>query len=60
MTLKCLSEIAGLNVEAEYDQQFVVLFTMVMTAVNKMVRRAKPFAIEKPLLTTSSGTTLYR
>ena len=37
VTLKCLSEIAGLNVGAEYDAQFVILFTMVMTAVNKMV-----------------------
>jgi len=42
VTLKCLSEIAGLNVEAEYDQQFVVLFTMVMTAVNKMVSSSSP------------------
>jgi exportin-1 len=41
VTLKCLSEIAGLNVGAEYDVQFVVLFTMVMTAVNKMVRPSR-------------------
>jgi exportin-1 len=37
VTLKCLSEIAGLNVGPEYDAKFVVLFNMVMTAVNRMV-----------------------
>lgn len=37
ITLKCLSEIAALNVGQEYDPQFVILFTMVMTAVNKMI-----------------------
>lgn len=37
VTLKCLSEIAGLQVVPEYDAKFVVLFNMVMTAVNRMV-----------------------
>ncbi|KAF8333931.1 CRM1 C terminal-domain-containing protein [Cantharellus anzutake] len=37
ITLKCLSEIAALTVGPEYDPQFVILFTMVMTAVNKMI-----------------------
>lgn len=37
VTLKCLSEIAGLHVVAEYDAKFVVLFNMVMTAVNRMI-----------------------
>lgn len=37
VTLKCLSEIAGLSVGPEYDQKFVVLFNMVMTSVNRMI-----------------------
>ncbi|SOV03926.1 probable CRM1 - nuclear export factor, exportin [Ustilago sp. UG-2017a] len=37
VTLKCLSEIANLNVGAEYDPKFVVLFNMVMTSVNRMI-----------------------
>ena len=37
VTLKCLSEIAGLNVGPEYDPKFVILFAMVMTSVNRMV-----------------------
>lgn len=37
VTLKCLSEIAGLQVAPEYDAKFVVLFNMVMTAVNRMI-----------------------
>ncbi|KAN0064829.1 Karyopherin transporter [Thecaphora frezii] len=37
VTLKCLSEIANLNVGPEYDQKFVVLFNMVMTSVNRMI-----------------------
>lgn len=37
MTLKCLAEIAGLNVGPEYDPKFVILFAMVMTAVNRMI-----------------------
>lgn len=37
VTLKCLSEIAGLQVGPEYDAKFVVLFNMVMTAVNRMI-----------------------
>ncbi|KAH0445965.1 hypothetical protein IEQ34_025200 [Dendrobium chrysotoxum] len=37
VTLKCLSEIAGLQVVAEYDAKFVVLFNMVMTAINRMI-----------------------
>lgn len=37
VTLKCLSEIAGLQVVPEYDAKFVVLFNMVMTAINRMI-----------------------
>lgn len=37
MTLKCLAEIAGLNVGPEYDPKFAILFAMVMTAVNRMI-----------------------
>jgi exportin-1 len=37
LTLKCLAEIAGLNVGPEYDPKFVILFAMVMTSVNRMV-----------------------
>ena len=37
VTLKCLSEIGGLQVVPEYNAKFVVLFQMVMTSVNKMI-----------------------
>jgi exportin-1 len=37
VTLKCLSEIAGLQVGAEYDPKFVILFAMVMTSINKII-----------------------
>lgn len=37
VTLKCLSEIGGLNVGPEYNSKFVVLFEMVMTSVNRMI-----------------------
>jgi exportin-1 len=37
VTLKCLAEIAGLNVGPEYDPKFVILFAMVMTSINRMV-----------------------
>ncbi|PPQ68927.1 hypothetical protein CVT25_009021 [Psilocybe cyanescens] len=37
ITLKCLAEIAALNVGAEYDPKFVILFAMVMTSVNRMI-----------------------
>ncbi|KAF8352285.1 CRM1 C terminal-domain-containing protein [Amanita rubescens] len=37
VTLKCLAEIAALNVGPEYDPKFVILFAMVMTAVNRMI-----------------------
>lgn len=37
VTLKCLSEIAGLTVGPEYDPKFVVLFAMVMTSINRMI-----------------------
>lgn len=37
VTLKCLSEIAGLSVGTEYDQKFVTLFNMVMTSINRMI-----------------------
>ncbi|KIM28962.1 hypothetical protein M408DRAFT_329009 [Serendipita vermifera MAFF 305830] len=37
VTLRCLSEIAGLQVGTEYDFKFQVLFSMVMTSINRMV-----------------------
>ncbi|KAF5330960.1 hypothetical protein D9619_005998 [Psilocybe cf. subviscida] len=37
VTLKCLAEIAALNVGPEYDPKFVILFAMVMTSVNRMI-----------------------
>ncbi|KAI0041543.1 hypothetical protein FA95DRAFT_1683146 [Auriscalpium vulgare] len=37
ITLKCLAEVAALNVGPEYDPKYVSLFEMVMTAVNRMV-----------------------
>jgi exportin-1 len=37
VTLKCLAEIAALNVGPEYDPKFVILFQMVMTSVNRMI-----------------------
>ncbi|KZT28554.1 hypothetical protein NEOLEDRAFT_1129372 [Neolentinus lepideus HHB14362 ss-1] len=37
VTLKCLAEIAALNVGPEYDPKFAILFAMVMTAVNRMI-----------------------
>lgn len=35
--MKCLSEIAALNVGTDYDVKFVALFNMVMTSVNRMI-----------------------
>jgi len=37
VTLKCLAEIAALNVGPEYDPKFVILFAMVMTSINRMI-----------------------
>lgn len=38
VTLKCLSEIAGLQIKTNsYDEKFVVLFNMVMTSINRMI-----------------------
>ena len=37
VTLKCLSEIAGLTVGNEYNQKFVTLFIMVMQKINTMI-----------------------
>ncbi|KAJ7738510.1 CRM1 C terminal-domain-containing protein [Mycena maculata] len=37
VTLKCLAEIASLNVGPEYDPKFVILFQMVMTSINRMI-----------------------
>ncbi|KAG8925963.1 Karyopherin transporter [Tulasnella sp. 419] len=37
VTLKCLSEVAGLVVGSEYDPKFVIMFTKVMTSINKMI-----------------------
>ena len=37
VTLKCLAEIAALNVGPEYDPKFAILFAMVMTSINRMI-----------------------
>lgn len=37
VTLKCLSEIGGLQIGPEYNNKFIILFNMVMTSVNKMI-----------------------
>ncbi|KAJ9099182.1 Exportin-1 [Naganishia friedmannii] len=37
VTLKCLAEIAQLDVSADYNQKFVNMFAAVMTAVNNMI-----------------------
>ncbi|KZS98963.1 hypothetical protein SISNIDRAFT_492282 [Sistotremastrum niveocremeum HHB9708] len=37
ITIRCLSEIAALQVGPEYDPKFVILFAMVMTSVNRMI-----------------------
>ncbi|KAJ7693168.1 CRM1 C terminal-domain-containing protein [Mycena rosella] len=37
VTLKCLAEIAALEVGPEYDQKFTILFAMVMAAINRMI-----------------------
>lgn len=44
VTLKCLSEIAGLKLEPEYDQNLVVLFNLVMTSINRMIPPNTDFA----------------
>ncbi|PWN41529.1 putative CRM1-nuclear export factor, exportin [Ceraceosorus guamensis] len=45
VTLKCLSEIAGLQIKTNsYDEKFVVLFNMVMTSVNRMIPPSTNFA----------------
>ncbi|KAL1748108.1 CRM1 C terminal-domain-containing protein [Schizophyllum fasciatum] len=44
VTLKCLAEIAALNVGPEYDPKFAILFAMVMTSVNKMIPPGTDFA----------------
>jgi exportin-1 len=36
-TLRCLAEIAALQVGPEYDPKFVILFEMVMTSINRMI-----------------------
>ncbi|KAF7731603.1 Karyopherin transporter [Apophysomyces ossiformis] len=37
VTLKCLTEIGGLNVESKYHEKLVLLFTSIMTSVNTMI-----------------------
>lgn len=37
VTLKCLSEIGGLQIGPEYNAKFVILFNLVMSSINKMV-----------------------
>ncbi|KAJ3031095.1 UNVERIFIED_CONTAM: Karyopherin transporter [Siphonaria sp. JEL0065] len=37
VTLKCLTEIGGLQVGPEYNERFANLFNMVMTCINRMI-----------------------
>ena len=37
ITLKCLSEIAGLTIGPEYNAKFVMLFVVVMEKINRMI-----------------------
>lgn len=37
MTLKCLAEIASLTVDPSYDPKFVILFSLVLTSINRMI-----------------------
>ncbi|KAJ3388329.1 Karyopherin transporter [Entophlyctis sp. JEL0112] len=37
VTLKCLTEIGGLQVGPEYNEKFAVLFNVVMTSISKMI-----------------------
>ncbi|KAK4704590.1 exportin-1, partial [Phenoliferia sp. Uapishka_3] len=37
VTLKCLSEIGGLQIGPEYNPKFIILFNLVMTSINKMI-----------------------
>ncbi|KAJ3067940.1 Karyopherin transporter [Podochytrium sp. JEL0797] len=37
VTVKCLTEIGGLQVGPEYNEKFAFLFNIVMTSINKMV-----------------------
>lgn len=36
-TLKCLSEIGALQIGPEYNERFVILFSLVMTSVNRWI-----------------------
>jgi exportin-1 len=44
VTFRCLSEIAALNVGPEYDPKFVILFGLVMAAINRMIPPTTDFA----------------
>jgi exportin-1 len=37
ITMKCLTEIAGINVKNQYDQQFVLLFTYTVTQLKEIL-----------------------
>jgi exportin-1 len=37
VTLKCLSEIAGLTIGPEYNAKFVTLFVLVMAKINNII-----------------------
>ncbi|CAI2165301.1 1535_t:CDS:10 [Funneliformis geosporum] len=45
VTLKCLSEIGALNVSHEYDDKFIALFNMVVTALETMVPVSADFSM---------------
>jgi exportin-1 len=54
VTLKCLSEIGGLQIGPEYNAKFVILFNLVMSSINKMV---PPRPTSRPSMPTRRTTT---
>lgn len=54
ITLRCLAEIALLNVGPEYDPKFRVLFEMVLASVNRMIPPSTDIAAAYPNASESS------
>ncbi|KAF2872476.1 CRM1 C terminal-domain-containing protein [Massariosphaeria phaeospora] len=53
ITLKCLTEIAGLHTEATYDDKLVQMFTETLTAISKII----PLSLDlKSTYASSNGT----
>ncbi|EEB06315.1 nuclear export receptor Crm1 [Schizosaccharomyces japonicus yFS275] len=43
VTIKCLTEIAGLTTQPQYNEVFVVMFNLVMTSINNMLPLSTDF-----------------